>query len=72
MNKYIRELFEILSDIQRCDGISEFEITIADNILEIRKASGEMLRAVLEFVKRNDCGAELINGAITVKIERNF
>ena len=72
MNSYINELLKLLSAETKTDGISEFEITIVDDVLKIRRCKTEMFLAVLEFIKKHKFRAELINGAIIVKIERDF
>ena len=72
MNNYINELLKLLSVETKTDGISEFEITVVDDVLRIRRCKTEMLLVVLEFIKKHKFRAELINGAIIVKIERNF
>lgn len=72
MNKYITELFELLTDECNSNSGTEIEITATDDVLTISRCKTEMLLAVLEFIKRHEFRAELINGAITVKIERNF
>lgn len=72
MNKYITELFELLTNECNSNGGTEIEITATDDVLKISRCKTEMLYAVLEFIKKHRFRAELINGAITVKIERNF
>lgn len=72
MNKYITELFELLTDECNSNGGTEIEITATDDVLTISRCKTEMLYAVLEFIKKHKFRAELINGAITVKIERDF
>lgn len=72
MNKYITELFELLTSECNSNGGTEIEITATDDVLTISRCKTEMLYAVLEFIKKHRFRAELINGAITVKIERDF
>ena len=72
MNKYITELFQIMNSVSKREGISEFEITAAGDTIEIRRCKLEMLSAVLEFVKKNQCGAELIDGAIKIKFKEDI
>lgn len=72
MNKYITELFELLTNECNSNGGTEIEITATDDVLTISRCKTEMILAVLEFIKKHKFRAELINGAITVKIERDF
>lgn len=70
MNKYITELFELLTDECNSNGGTEIEITATDDVLTISRCKTEMLYAVLEFVKKHKFRAELDGGVIRIECRK--
>lgn len=66
MNNYINELLKLLSVETKTDGISEFEITIVDDVLKIRRCKIEMFYALLDFLKKFKLRAELYDGVLSI------
>lgn len=66
MNSYINELLNLLSAETKTDRISEFEINIINDVIEIKRCKSEMLYALLEFVKKFKLRAELYDGVISI------
>ena len=66
MNNYINELLKLLSDEIKTDGISEFEITIVDDVLKIRRCKIEMFYALLDFLNKFKLRAELYDGVLSI------